>query len=117
MSWHKVSFKILKELAYFNVQYFNKWKTFWVDPESQLASTLCRQKVESVPANVENYVLFKKTLASLLENKPNKNYKIKKCERLILLKALTELDVNFAANFQYDCHSAGIFNKNNPKQF
>ena len=45
-------------------------------------------------------------------------YKIKKCEMLILLKALTVLNVNFAANFQHDCHSAGFFNKDNtPNQF
>ena len=93
-------------------------ETFLVELASQLASTLCRQNVESVPAIVEHYLLFKKALASLLENKPNNNYKLKKCERLILLKALTELDVNFAANFQNDCHSAGIFNKDNtPNQF
>ena len=64
-----------------------------------------------MPAIVENFVLFKKTFARFFENKPNETVKQEKCESLILLKALTELNVNFAANFKYDCHSAGIFYK------
>ena len=67
---------------------------------AKLASNPVSKKLTVCPLTRKTEYFCKK-LAWLLENKTNKTVKLKTCEKLLMLKALKQSNVNFTVEFQY----------------